>query len=103
MTNLKKLLGINIRILRKSHHLSQSELAEMCKTSTNYISSIETGRRFPSLDMMEKMAIALEVDTVELFYNNYAQKEKERTESKKKIWKEVGENIDKYISSKIRE
>ena len=36
-------------------------LAEKCGTSTAYIGQIEIGNRFPSLDMIEKMASALQI------------------------------------------
>jgi transcriptional regulator with XRE-family HTH domain len=36
-------------------------LAEMCDTSTSYIGQIEIGNRFPSFDMLEKIAGALQI------------------------------------------
>ena len=42
-------------------------LAEMCGTSTSYIGQIEIGNRFPSLDMIEKIAKALKVKPYLLF------------------------------------
>jgi len=36
-------------------------LSEKCDTSTSYIGQIEIGNRFPSLDMIEKMARALKI------------------------------------------
>jgi len=43
-------------------------LAEMCGTSTSYIGQIEIGNRFPSLEMIEKMAKALRIRPHLLFY-----------------------------------
>ena len=42
-------------------------LAEMCDTATAYIGQIEIGKRFPSLDMIEKIANALEIKPQLLF------------------------------------
>jgi len=42
-------------------------LAEKCGTSTAYIGQIEIGNRFPSFDMVEKIALALEIKPHLLF------------------------------------
>ena len=42
-------------------------LAELCETSTNYIGQIEIGQKFPSIEMIEKIARALEVRPFLLF------------------------------------
>jgi len=42
-------------------------LAEKCGTSTAYIGQIEIGNRFPSLDMVEKIADALQIKPFLLF------------------------------------
>ena len=47
--------------------ISQMTLAEMCGTSTSYIGQIEIGNRFPSLDMIEKIAGALQIKPYLLF------------------------------------
>ncbi|GBU29500.1 hypothetical protein R84B8_03072 [Treponema sp. R8-4-B8] len=47
--------------------ISQATLAERVETSTHYISQIERKTKFPSSDMLERIAIALEFDTPELF------------------------------------
>ena len=47
--------------------ISQAALAEKVETSTTYISQIERKKRFPSPDVLERIATALELDTPELF------------------------------------
>jgi transcriptional regulator with XRE-family HTH domain len=59
MKNLRNILG-----------LSQAKLAERINTASNYIALIETGKRFPTPQMIERIAAALEVDTPELFSIN---------------------------------
>jgi transcriptional regulator with XRE-family HTH domain len=51
----------NLKGYRASKGFSQMKLAELCDTSTAYIGQIEIGNRFPSLDMIEKMAKALQI------------------------------------------
>jgi len=47
--------------------ISQATLAEKVETSTHYISQIERKTKFPSVEMLERIAVALEFDTPELF------------------------------------
>lgn len=47
--------------------LSQARLAERVNTAPNYIALIEMGKRFPSPQMLDRIASALEVDSPQLF------------------------------------
>jgi transcriptional regulator with XRE-family HTH domain len=67
MTDLRKVLASNMKFYRNQRGLSQEKLAEVISSATNYIALIETGRRFPSLKMLEKLAKGLKVDTLQLF------------------------------------
>ena len=67
MTDLRKVLAFNMKLYRKRLNLSQAKLAEMINVSDNHITLIETGRRFPSIKMLEKLADALGIDILELF------------------------------------
>lgn len=42
-------------------------LAELCNTSTSYIGEIEIGRKFPSVEMIQKIAAALAIQPFQLF------------------------------------
>lgn len=52
---------------RKKLELSQAQLAEIIDTSPNYISKIEAEKQFPSVQMIEQIALALNCDTLDLF------------------------------------
>ena len=67
MTDLRELLAQNIKKYRKILGLSQESLAEKAGTSTTHIGMIEIGKRFPSTKMLEQIAVALGIDTPELF------------------------------------
>ena len=47
--------------------ISQAKLAEKVDTSTHYIAQIEQMNKFPSVEMLERIAAALEMDSPELF------------------------------------
>ena len=45
------------------------QLAEKCNISTNYLSEIETGKKFPSVEMIEILAKNLSIQPYMLFLN----------------------------------
>jgi len=59
----------NLKTYRKLRGISQMQLAELCSSSTGYIGEIESGKRFPSVNMIERIAIALEMESWNLFKN----------------------------------
>lgn len=67
MTDIRKVLAENMKNRRKALNLSQAELAEKIGTAPNYISKIESKKQFPSVQMIESIAFALDIDTVDLF------------------------------------
>ena len=67
MTDLRKVLASNMKLYRKNLNLSQAKLAEKVNIADNYVALIETGKRFPSLKTLERIALVLEKDTLELF------------------------------------
>lgn len=64
---IQECLSRNLKFYRKEKNLTQSQLAEKCNTSTNYIATIETGKKYPSPTTLEKIAKILEIDAIELF------------------------------------
>ncbi len=67
MMNIKQLIGLRIKELRKAKHLSQEKLAEMLDISQNALSYIEMGENFFTSDTLEKLATALDVQPNEIF------------------------------------
>ncbi len=73
MTKLQECLAQNMKYYRKLRHLTQESLAERIGSSTNYIGIIEIGGSFPSPQMIEKIADALEVPSPQLFEDKSGQ------------------------------
>jgi transcriptional regulator with XRE-family HTH domain len=67
MTDLRKVLAHNMKEKRRKLKLTQYGLAERIDTSPYYLSMIERGKKFPSPEMMQRIAAGLEIDTLELF------------------------------------
>ena len=64
---LRAIVARNLRILRKQKGLSQEELADSAGINRNYVGQIEREEKSPTVDVLEKLAIALEVNAVDLF------------------------------------
>ncbi|HWO95349.1 MAG TPA: helix-turn-helix transcriptional regulator [Bacillus sp. (in: firmicutes)] len=62
-----KLVGERIRTLRKEKNYTQESLSEKSGIHVTYISDIERGERNISMETLEKVIIALEVNPVEVF------------------------------------
>ncbi|GBR76470.1 transcriptional regulator XRE family [Candidatus Termititenax persephonae] len=58
---LKQICVYNLKKFRKQAGMSQTQLGLRCATPASYICEIETGRKFPSLEMLVKIADALQV------------------------------------------
>ena len=59
----------NLRKYRKEAKLTQEKLAEICGTDHKYIGQIETETRCPSLEYVEKIANALQIEPYLLFFD----------------------------------
>jgi len=66
---IQELFIVNLKAYRKLHRISQTKLADLCDSSTGYIGEIESGKRFPSINMIERIANALQIESWHLFKN----------------------------------
>jgi transcriptional regulator with XRE-family HTH domain len=106
MTNIREVLALNLKKHRQSRGWSQAKLAEKTKTSTNYIGMLETMNKFPSSEMVQKLAAALVIDPTELFCREIDPAESMRN-SQKAAFADVGEAVgnflNDYVAGKIAE
>jgi len=79
-------------------------LAEMCNTSTSYIGQIEIGNRFPSLELIEKIAFALEIKPYLLFCDEFDKngKQKVKPNKKAKLANSVKNELIKNLTVAVR-
>lgn len=71
--NIKNLFGLKIKEYRKKKNLTQAQLAELVNVDDKHISCIESGKNFPSADLIERLAVSLEVEPKDLFEFYYLQ------------------------------
>jgi len=67
--DIKKIFGENLKFYRKSKHLSQEQLSEKVEISAKHLSSIERGLNFISADLLEKLALSVDVPVFYFFVN----------------------------------
>ena len=65
--NLKEIFSENLKYYRKQAGLTQDDFAKSVQTDPVYISYIENGKRFPSIEYIEKMAETLNIESYKLF------------------------------------
>ena len=96
MTELRKILGANMKAYRTELGYSQARLAELVNTATNYIAQIENGKRFPTDTMLEKIACALQRKAYELFSHVHYERKIE------KDWQtQVLTDVEHFIQTRI--
>lgn len=66
-TPLRKQFGLKVKELRHAASLSQEAFADKCGFARSYMSRIERGGANVSIDAIEVLAAALEVDVQQLF------------------------------------
>lgn len=69
LMTLRRIIGGNIRLLRKARGWSQEELGERAALSYKFVGEIERGAANPSLDSLLGIANALNVEVAKLFLN----------------------------------
>jgi transcriptional regulator with XRE-family HTH domain len=65
--DIKLKVGQRIKELRKQLDLSQETLANKAEVDRTYMTDVENGRRNVSIEILEKVIVALEVSFTEFF------------------------------------
>jgi len=84
------------------------KLAEYCNTSPTYIGEIEVGKKFPSIDMIEKIAAILRIKPYNFFIDHSEQNADINTENPypklpKSMRNEIRSELNFSINELIRE
>ena len=77
MDKLKSEFVENLIFYRTQKNLSQLELSGICECGKSTISGIESGKTFPSYDLIFRLAYALEIHPADLFLRNASFQRKE--------------------------
>ncbi|MHB9291988.1 putative HTH-type transcriptional regulator [Hollandina sp. SP2] len=101
MTSLRTALAKNMKAQRQILGISQAQLAERVNTSANYIAQIETEKRFPTPEMLERIAAALEIEPTALFTAEIRFLAKAETLAK--VEKQILGDITRVVSHRIKQ
>lgn len=94
LTENKKLLGKRIKQIRKNAGFTQEKLSELIEIETGSLSTIESGRSFPSLVTLEKISQILNVEMKAFF-------DYDTSITIKDMKKIIVKNIDKIKENQI--
>ncbi len=67
MKSTKQLLALRLKELRKSRGLTQEKLAELIGRDTKHISKLEIAGSYPSVETLERISNALNVELKDIF------------------------------------
>jgi transcriptional regulator with XRE-family HTH domain len=93
---------------RKKEGISQMKLAEYLNTSPTYIGEIEVGKKFPSMDMIEKIAAILKIAPYHFLIDRTAENTEQNAENiypkiPRSMQNEIRRQLDFSIDELIRE
>ena len=66
--DIKEIFAANLKENRRKKGLTQEKLAESADISLRYLAMLELGKSFPSGEMLNKLAQALDIQAFQLFY-----------------------------------
>ena len=75
------------------------KLAEYCNTAPSYIGQIETGVRFPSLELVEKIADILRIEPYHFFKNKTENNDNSDTDN---LFPRLPNSMKKQIQTQIK-
>jgi len=96
MTNIQDIFAHNLKEKRQNCGFSQAKLAEIVSVSTHHIAMMEIARHNPTLDLVERIANALNIEIYELFINPLSPHEE-----MEHLYKEVAKNIEQVVGEAV--
>jgi len=106
MIDIKEIFAENLRKIRRKKGLTQEKLAEKANMSLQYLALLEIARKFPSGEMLERLANALDIETYELLAvapSPQNELEQLRKEIKDDIKNAFGERLEQAITNVIKQ
>jgi transcriptional regulator with XRE-family HTH domain len=67
MVSIREILALNLKEYRRKCGFTQEKLAEKAGISANYLSMVEITRKFPTPEMLDRLAQTLNIQTFQLF------------------------------------
>ena len=94
--NIRDILAINIKENRRKCGFSQEKLAEKAGISTPFLAMIEVSRKFPTPDVLDRLAGALNIKTYQLFAVPPSP-----GDAMERLHQSIVQNIDKVVAEAV--
>ena len=94
---IREILALNMKENRRKNGFSQEKLAEKAGISTPFIAMIEVSRKFPTPEVLEKIARALNIKTWQLFTVS-----PDPEESMERLHKSIVKDINNVVSIAVK-
>jgi len=89
LEELRKVIGKRIRKAREKLHLTQEKLAEEVDVTSSFIGMLERGEKSPSVEVLEKVALALGVSVGHLTSREPEEELKKSSQIKSKLVQKI--------------
>ncbi|MDR1147852.1 MAG: helix-turn-helix transcriptional regulator [Spirochaetaceae bacterium] len=100
MERLGEILAKNMKKHRRKCGISQAQLAEKVNVSTHHIGMIELARNFPTLDLVERIANALDIEIYQLFVEPHSPNE-ELEQLRQEIKDDMKQLLNEFLEKAI--
>jgi transcriptional regulator with XRE-family HTH domain len=100
MERLGEILAKNMKDHRRKCGFSQAKLAEMVDVSIHHIGMIELARNFPTLDLVERIANALNIEIYQLFIEPHSPNE-ELEQLRQEIKGDMKQLLDEFLEKAL--
>lgn len=98
MSDIAEILGFNIKRLRKEKDWTQEYLAELAGISVPFMTQIELARKQASLEVVEKIARALDVPYSILFIQEKPEKQ-DLPKTGEELLRKINIEINQFLKS----
>jgi len=96
MERLGEIFAHNLKEKRRKCGISQAQLAEKVDVSTHHIGMIEIARNYPTMELVERIANALDIEVYELFINPLS-----THEELERLYKTVAIDIERVVAEAV--
>lgn len=97
MARLREIIAYNLKEKRRIRGLTQAGLAEKVEVSTHHIGMLEIARNYPTMELVERIAEALDIEIYELFIDPLSPHEE-----LERLYQTVANDIEQVVAEAIQ-
>jgi transcriptional regulator with XRE-family HTH domain len=97
MARLHEIFAYNLKEKRRKCGFTQAQLAEKVDVSTHHIGMLEIARNYPTLELVERIAGALDIEVYELFVDPLSSHEE-----LERLYQAVANNIERVVGEAVQ-